>query len=105
MEKKLVCYLTTFDNPYDPSEEFSKWLGFDIEHGYYSCAYLMRIARISPAMSEVEKDRELERAIDEIIRYDFRNIYMKKYVEKPTDAVDDDPNVGFDELINRDSYA
>ena len=65
----------------------------------------MRIARISPAMSEIEKERELERAIDEIIRYDFRNIYTKIYVKKPIDAVYDDPNVGFDELIDRSGYA
>ena len=28
-------------------------------------------------MSDEENDREIERAIDEIIRYDFRNIYRK----------------------------
>ena len=69
--------LTTFDNPFDPLEQFDEWFLFDSEKGYNSCAYLARIANISDEMSEQEKDRETERAIDEIIKNDFMNIYMK----------------------------
>jgi len=69
--------LSTFDNPYDPFEQFDAWLMFDTDHGYGSCSYLDRIARTSDALSEEENDREIERAIDEIIKYDFRNIYKK----------------------------
>jgi hypothetical protein len=69
--------LTTFDNPYDPFEQFTSWFLFDIEKGYNSCAYLGRIARTSDQLSEEENDLEVERAIDEIIKYDFRNIYKK----------------------------
>ena len=32
MEKK--CMLTTFDNPYDPFEQFTLWFLFDVEKGY-----------------------------------------------------------------------
>ena len=71
------CRLTTFDNPYDPFEQFASWFMFDTEKGYNSCAYLGRIARTSDQLSEVENDLEVERAIDEIIKYDFRNIYKK----------------------------
>jgi hypothetical protein len=71
------CMLTTFDNPYDPFEQFTSWFLFDIEKGYNSCAYLGRIARTSDQLSEEENDLEVERAIDEIIKYDFRNIYKK----------------------------
>lgn len=63
--------LTTFDNPYDPFEQFSNWFLFDVEKGYNSCAYLGRIAKTSDQFSDEENDREIERAIDEIIRYDF----------------------------------
>ena len=69
--------LTTFDNPYNPFEQFSSWFLFDVEKGYDSCAYLGRIARTSDQLSEEENDLEVERAIDEIIKYDFRNIYKK----------------------------
>lgn len=71
------CMLTTFDNPYNPFEQFDSWFLFDVEKGYNSCAYLGRIARTSDQFSEEENDREVERAIDEIIKYDFRNIYKK----------------------------
>ena len=71
------CALTTFDNPYDPFEEFTQWFLFDTEKGYNSCAYLGRIAHTSEQLSEVENAREIERAIDEIIKFDFLNIYKK----------------------------
>lgn len=71
------CALTTFDNPHDPFEQFEQWYQFDMDKGYSSCSYLARIARTSDQLSEEENDREIERAIDEIIKYDFRNIYKK----------------------------
>jgi hypothetical protein len=69
--------LTTVDNPYNPFEDYDNWLMFDMENGYNSCAYLARIARTSDQFSEEENDREVERAIDEIIAHDFMNIYKK----------------------------
>ena len=69
--------LTTFDNPFDPFEQFTSWFLFDTEKGYNSCSYLARIARTSDQFTEEENDKEVERAIDEIIKYDFRNIYKK----------------------------
>ena len=71
------CALTTFDNPFDPFEQFTSWFLFDEEKGYHSTAYLGRIARTSDQLSEEEHEVEIERAIDEIIKYDFRNIYKK----------------------------
>lgn len=71
------CMLTTFDNPYDPFEQFTSWFLFDVEKGYNTCSYLGRIARTSDQLSEEENELEIERAIDEIIKYDFRNIYKK----------------------------
>ena len=71
------CRLTTFDNPYDPFEQFNLWFLFDIEKGYNTCSYLARIANYSDDFSQKEIDEENERAIDEIIKYDFMNIYKK----------------------------
>nr|DAM96980.1 MAG TPA: Protein of unknown function (DUF4080) [Caudoviricetes sp.] len=69
--------LTTFDNPFDPFEQFTSWFLFDVEKGYNTCSYLARIANISDELSEKEVNEEIERAIDEIIKYDFMNIYKK----------------------------
>lgn len=69
--------LTTIDNPYDPFKQFASWFMFDMEKGYNSCAYLGRIAKISDQLTQEENDEEIERAIDEIVKYDFRNIYVK----------------------------
>lgn len=77
--------ITTIDNPYDPFEDFSLWMLFDEEKGYHTTSYLGRIARTSDQLSDEENNREIERAIDEIIRYDFMNIYRK--VMPPTSSI------------------
>ena len=72
--------LTTMDNPYDPFEQFESWFLFDTEKGYNSCSYLARIAQTTDDMTEIEKNTEIERAIDEILMYDFTN--MRKKVKR-----------------------
>ena len=69
--------LTTFDNPFDPFEQFTDWFMFDVEKGYNTCSYLARIAKLTDDMSDQEVNDEIEQAIDEIIQYDFMNIYKK----------------------------
>lgn len=76
MENK-ECMLSTIDNPFNPFEQFDSWFMFDIEKGYYTCSKLARIAQISEEMSQKEINLETERAIDEIIKYDFLNFYIK----------------------------
>ena len=49
--------LTTFDNPYDPFEQFTQWFMFDEEKGYHTTAYLGRIARTSDQLSDEENYR------------------------------------------------
>lgn len=71
------CMLTTIDNPFDPIKQFDQWFMFDVEKGYNSSAYLARIARTSEQLSDYENESEIERAIDEIIEYDFMHIYKK----------------------------
>ena len=69
--------LTTYDNPFNPFEQFSSWFLFDVEKGYNTCSYLARIAKLTDEMTQQEENEEVERAIDEIIKYDFMNIYKK----------------------------
>lgn len=75
MNKQIA--LTTIDNPYDPFNDFTKWMLFDEEKGYHTCSYLGRIAKTSDQLSDEENYAEIERAINEIIKYDFMNIYKK----------------------------
>lgn len=76
--------LTTFDNPYNPFDDFVSWFMFDIDKGYNSCGYLDRIAKTSDSLTDEENEDEIERAIDEIIKLDFMNVYTKiKRNEKP----------------------
>ena len=73
----MKSMLTTFDNPFDPFDEFDSWYRFDVDKGYNSCSFLDRIARTSDQLSDFENEKEIERAIDEIIIYDPLNIYTK----------------------------
>lgn len=69
--------LTTADNPFDPFDQFDEWFSYDEDRGYHTCSYLGRIARISDEMSDEQVSKEINRAIDEILRYDFAGIYKK----------------------------
>lgn len=82
----MVQYaLTTYDNPYDPFDQFDEWLLYDEEMGYQTSSYLGRIARLSDELSDEENNQEVERAIDEIINIHgkiateqgARNLYVK----------------------------
>ena len=76
--------LTTFDNPFDPFDQFTSWLLFDKEKGHNTCEYLARIVNLSDDMSQEEIDIETERAIDSIIKYDVTNTFKK--VTRPTNT-------------------
>ena len=71
------CMLTTFDNPFDPFEQFTSWFMFDVEKGYNSCGRLMRVAKVSDDMSQIEYNAAVDAAIDEIIKNDFLDLYKK----------------------------
>lgn len=80
------CMLSTIDNPFNPFEDYSSWLMFDKEKGYDSAERLMRIAKLTDDMTQKEETEEIERAIDEIIKYDILNVYIKvsKTLNEPT---------------------
>ena len=92
MENEYDCMLTTFDNPFDPFEQFTSWLLFDDEKGYNTCGKLARIVELSEDMSQKEIDEATERAIDEIIKYDFMNVYKKVRKKKEPEMVILDDN-------------
>lgn len=71
------CALTTYDNPFDPFTQFDSWFAFDTEKGYYTCSRIARLTNLTDDMSEVERNREIERAIDKLIEIDILDIYKK----------------------------
>ena len=46
------CMLTTFDNPYNPFDDFTLWLMYDKEQGYDTCERLARIANAEVAAKQ-----------------------------------------------------
>jgi hypothetical protein len=48
--------LTTFDNPFDPFDDFTSWYMFDCEKGHNTSARLGRIANLTEEMTQKEAD-------------------------------------------------
>lgn len=73
--------LTTFDNPFNPFEQFNEWFLFDIEKNYYSCSRLARIFNQYYKMTDDLTDNELnamiEDSINKVINLDVLNVYKK----------------------------
>lgn len=99
-ETETEYMLTLIDNPFDYFTDFREWLKFDIEYcqknniNLTCCEYLARIANVSDEMTQKERDNEIERAIDQIISYDFRNLYKK--VSKTTEIIEPIEEISLD---------
>lgn len=85
---KVRCAITTFDNPYDPFDEFDDWYRFDMmDRGYNSCGVLARFLYTSDQFTDEENAYETERAIDYIIAHDPLNRFKK--VKRSLDLPDE----------------
>ena len=69
--------LTTIDNPFNPFTDYDRWRAYDEDAGYYTSAFLARIAITSADLSEADQDLALENAIDEIVKENVLGIYKK----------------------------
>lgn len=69
--------LTTIDNPFNPFTNYDEWFQFDEEKGYHTSQFLAKIAKTSSNMSDADYEREVERAIDEIVKFNVRGIDKK----------------------------
>lgn len=74
--------ITTIDNPFNPFDDFNSWFMYDIEKGYYTSSKLARLVNLTDDMTEIEETEEIERAIDNLIKIDPLDLYIK--VEKET---------------------
>ena len=68
--------LSTSDNPWDPWTHFNEWNAYDMQAGYYTLAYMARIAQSSDELSEADQDLAVELAIEEIIRLNINGLYI-----------------------------
>lgn len=82
--------VTTFDNPYDPFEQFDEWLLYDAQKGYNTPGELDRLTHTTDDMSQREELEEIERGIDRMIELDFMNIYKK--VTRKIENPEEEPN-------------
>ena len=73
------CMLTTLDNPFDPFNQFDEWFAFDVSKGHNTCGLLARIANTSQELSEADYDLEVDRAMNDIVKYDPLNLWIKVY--------------------------
>lgn len=79
MEDKYM--ITTYDNPYNPMEDYDKWLDFDMLHGYNSQSRVARLLKLKPGMSDTEEQIAFNKAIDRLIEIDPLCIYTKIVVK------------------------
>ena len=81
-EDTKVYMLTTVDNPYNPFTQWDLWYNFDEnQKGYCSCGYLDRVSSTSDGFTDEENRRELNRAIDWIVKNDPSNLYRKVSID------------------------
>lgn len=71
--------LTTKDNPFNPKTEYLNWKTWDESHGYYTEAYVARVANI-PLDVDIEDDIIIDQYIikahQDILDNDFKEIYL-----------------------------
>ena len=87
-------WVTTRDNPFDFFTQFDDWFAFDTQMGYNTCCYIDRIAKTSNSMSEFDRKKAINDAVDEIMRFNLtgNNVMVEK-----DDDEDDEYDDEYDE--------
>lgn len=73
MSESPVFLLTTIDNPWNPFTQWSKWFYEDQRLGYDTPGLLARFS----ASSEVVSDEAIDKAMSEIVKYNFSDKHIK----------------------------
>lgn len=76
-----ISALTTKDNPYSYFDQQDEWEAYENYTGNRATRMLGRFAFTSDDLSVEENQLEIDRAIDEIIKYDAQNIFLKETKE------------------------
>lgn len=78
-----ICALTTKDNPNDYFTNPDEWASYETLTGGRVYRMLGSCAYTSSDISYEENAREVERAIDDIIKHDPLGVYVKVTKEVP----------------------
>lgn len=70
-------FLTTIDNPYDFFDDFDRWYAYDVSKGYNTCSLIDRIAMISDEESNGNINKEIERVVDKLAKWNLNGKYKK----------------------------
>lgn len=77
-------FVTTYDNPFNPFEDFTNWLKFDHMMGYYTDARIARLTGNTDNLSEQDENQEIDRAVDTLLKYDFAGLWHRVYDKEVT---------------------
>lgn len=69
MEEK-DSMLTTFDNPFNPFNDFVRWWKEDLLLGHDCCGTLARESNVSDVASDDVNDKEIVEAMNRIVKID-----------------------------------
>jgi len=88
--------VTTADNPYDPFNEWEKWLLFDTNKGYHTCERLASVTTVSDQFSDDEVYEAVENGIAELMKTGAINklgeiVEFKKVVKEVPDMIQEAP--------------
>lgn len=77
-----MSMLTTVDNPINPYDDYESWYFWDQAHQYFCPQYLARVyTRLTRGKDYSDNPKMFnffnEKAIDEILKFDFAGIYRR----------------------------
>lgn len=75
--------LTTFDNPFNPFDDFVRWYKEDLLLGHNCCGLLGRLACTSEIFSDEINEQIIDEAVDEIIKKEptiYKKVTKEDYV-------------------------
>lgn len=87
--------LTTIDNPFNPFTDYDEWLNYDLQMGYYTNAYVDRIANVSDELSDSDYDSVVEEAMKEICELNVLGIYRLITKDEKIDVENIETNLAF----------
>lgn len=85
-----ATFVTTLDNPYDYFTQFDDWYAFDTQMGYNTCGYVDRIAKTSNDLSDYDRMKAINDAVDEIVKFNLLGIY-KRVVQEDSETEENEP--------------